>query len=346
MQPQVSPAAVVIVAFVFAGSLAMWVKLLPRLARREPLLNYDPRRPVPWNGLMLLAVVMVYLASMVVAARLAGLELGADSGPSTAAKTARAMLAMSFASLFTVGVALVILFGYLRATLADLGLPTRWVDVPGDVKLGLAGYFTMVAPVFAVQFLVTQLLEYEHPLIEMLIAEATPQFWIAAIFSAVVVAPVVEEFLFRLLLQGWLERVMALPRLSTTSETAEENSLGTSPQAEGPESMPAADVAEEGSAWQHASDTQRLSPYASPLAEDLLAAGKARSANHISWLPILLSSFPFAAMHFGQGPAPIPLFVLALGLGYIYQRTHRILPCMALHGLFNGYSLLVLGLSL
>jgi Type II CAAX prenyl endopeptidase Rce1-like len=53
------------------------------------------------------------------------------------------------------------------------------------------------------------------------------------------------------------------------------------------------------------------------------------------WLPIVISSFFFALAHFGYGWEPVPLFVLALILGYVYQRTHRIIPCMVAHALFN-----------
>jgi membrane protease YdiL (CAAX protease family) len=49
-------------------------------------------------------------------------------------------------------------------------------------------------------------------------------------------------------------------------------------------------------------------------------------------------------MHIGTGLDPIPLFVLGLALGYLYQRTHRILPCIVLHALFNGFSLGILWL--
>jgi membrane protease YdiL (CAAX protease family) len=38
-------------------------------------------------------------------------------------------------------------------------------------------------------------------------------------------------------------------------------------------------------------------------------------------------------------PDPIPLFVLALGLGYLYRQTHRILPCIVVHLLLNACSL-------
>ncbi len=33
---------------------------------------------------------------------------------------------------------------------------------------------------------------------------------------------------------------------------------------------------------------------------------------------------------------PIPLFVLALALGALYYRTHRILPCIVVHVAFNA----------
>ena len=56
-------------------------------------------------------------------------------------------------------------------------------------------------------------------------------------------------------------------------------------------------------------------------------------------VPIVISSFLFGMAHLGHGPDPIPLFVLALILGYVYQRTHRIVPCIVLHMLFNAFSL-------
>jgi hypothetical protein len=60
------------------------------------------------------------------------------------------------------------------------------------------------------------------------------------------------------------------------------------------------------------------------------------------WLPIALSSLLFGLAHIGYGPEPVPLFLLALILGYVYQRTHRIVPCMVTHALFNGTSLVAL----
>ncbi len=64
------------------------------------------------------------------------------------------------------------------------------------------------------------------------------------------------------------------------------------------------------------------------------------------WWPICASSFLFALVHLGQGGAPIPLFFLALALGYLYQRTHRIVPCIVLHMLFNALAMALLGVQM
>ncbi|MEX2316482.1 MAG: CPBP family intramembrane glutamic endopeptidase [Pirellulales bacterium] len=62
------------------------------------------------------------------------------------------------------------------------------------------------------------------------------------------------------------------------------------------------------------------------------------------WLPISVSSVLFALAHAGQGSAPVALFFLAMILGYLYQRTHRIIPCIAMHAMFN--LLTIVGLML
>ena len=50
----------------------------------------------------------------------------------------------------------------------------------------------------------------------------------------------------------------------------------------------------------------------------------------------------FAALHAPQWPAPIPLFVLALGLGIVYERTGSLLAPICMHAVFNGFSTLML----
>src|SRR5262249_54577062 len=48
------------------------------------------------------------------------------------------------------------------------------------------------------------------------------------------------------------------------------------------------------------------------------------------------TSLLFATMHASAWPSPVPLFVLALGLGWLAQRTQSIVGPVVLHALFNG----------
>ncbi|WP_165440637.1 CPBP family intramembrane glutamic endopeptidase [Rubripirellula amarantea] len=57
--------------------------------------------------------------------------------------------------------------------------------------------------------------------------------------------------------------------------------------------------------------------------------------------PVIASSFIFAIMHFGHGAAPVPLFVLALALGYLYRRTGSIVAPIVVHMVLNSLTLIV-----
>ncbi|MEO1527289.1 MAG: CPBP family intramembrane glutamic endopeptidase [Planctomycetota bacterium] len=57
--------------------------------------------------------------------------------------------------------------------------------------------------------------------------------------------------------------------------------------------------------------------------------------------PIVVTSVVFAYMHFGQGAAPIPLYLLSIGLGFLYQAHGSLVPCIIVHFLLNATTLLM-----
>lgn len=61
---------------------------------------------------------------------------------------------------------------------------------------------------------------------------------------------------------------------------------------------------------------------------------------------IIITSAIFASLHAGQWPAPIPIFILAIGLGVIYQRTGSLIATICMHAVFNGISTLMLFFAL
>jgi membrane protease YdiL (CAAX protease family) len=59
-----------------------------------------------------------------------------------------------------------------------------------------------------------------------------------------------------------------------------------------------------------------------------------------------LAAAAFSLAHVGQGLAWLPLFPLALVLGYLVRRTGSIVPSILLHALFNAVSLAILLLQI
>jgi membrane protease YdiL (CAAX protease family) len=60
---------------------------------------------------------------------------------------------------------------------------------------------------------------------------------------------------------------------------------------------------------------------------------------------IFSSSLLFAIVHAFAWPSPVPLFVLALGLGWLAQRTQSLVGPILIHSVFNGVGCLVFFLS-
>jgi membrane protease YdiL (CAAX protease family) len=126
----------------------------------------------------------------------------------------------------------------------------------------------------------------------------------AVAVSAIVVAPLFEEFIFRLLIQGWLEKILM--------------------RADGDDRP-----------------IDALPLVASADSPAIIFQPPHGVSTRTRWLPIVISSLMFSMSHLGPeyGYSAIPLFFLAMILGYIYQRTHRIVPCIVAHMAFNSISI-------
>ncbi|MHC4947932.1 MAG: lysostaphin resistance A-like protein [Planctomycetota bacterium] len=86
---------------------------------------------------------------------------------------------------------------------------------------------------------------------------------------------------------------------------------------------------------------------AAPLVEEVMYRGLVQEALRRAglgpWPAVVAASAVFTLMHVGSiAPhALVALFVLSLGLGWIYERTGRLAAPIALHALFNAGNLLV-----
>lgn len=338
----------VLLAFALASGL-VWLLVWTTYARRGVVLRYERRWPVPWgaSGALLAGFVLF----MTVAQTLASSE-PVDATPFSSDTFITNAIASAAMSLMLAAAATVALVATSGAQRRDLGLPSSSGQLLSDCRLGLITALASLLPVYAVQSAVVYGFDIpsEHPVLMRLLSDPDPMVLIAAMLTAVVAAPIFEEIAFRLLLQGWLERVedrvLAESGLMTFPDEEEQDDER---EKETPPTDPPLDEA-------LAADAEN--PFRSPEASDKLKpppAGKRReppippeatfAGLPHGWAPIAGASFAFALAHLGHGADPAALFVLALLLGYVYQRTHRILPCVVAHMAFNAFSLTLAYLS-
>lgn len=260
------------------ASTVLWTRLLIKHRRcLSGLLPQRPRKLPFWNaGDALVMFGLMMLITATVQAVLVG--IGAIPSP-----PARDQNAEIWASVMSGGTAMAVMLLWMRVRSDDamtrLGMP--W-DLP-NIKLGFKAALLILPPVLLISAGVSQLVEYQHPVLEILKQTDSPIRLLGIFWCTAVVTPLVEEFLFRVLLIGGLERLAA-----------------------------GASALQEDSDWKPG-----------------------------SYWPIVVSSFIFAIMHFGQGAAPVPLFFLALALGYLYRRTGSITPPLIVHMVLNSMTLIV-----
>ncbi|MGV3607526.1 MAG: CPBP family intramembrane glutamic endopeptidase [Planctomycetaceae bacterium] len=296
-----------------------WTQLFRGLSQGRPPIAFTPRKQVPWSILELLCGIFIYLlVSLLFVSVINHAKItGDDSAPPVPSlvenrATVGAMIASSLLSACLIGAFLALISG---ATLTDLGFDSQAMrEFSSDARLGFV-CFSMLAPiVFGIQFFLVQIAGFksEHPLMKVLESNKDPLLFILVAILATIVAPIVEEFFFRVVVQGSLQHLLwytAQPEAGTATPTSH----------------------------QYAPQNQE-SPF---LAASTYPANFLQSA-----FPILLSSTFFAILHYSHGPDWVPLMVLAFGLGYIYQQTHRIVPVIVVHFLLNSFSMTAFAIQL
>ena len=298
------------------------------MRRKGPVLPYEPRRPVPWGPVGgILALTYLLFA---VTAPLSGASVDDGEG-SLHSLDAMQLVGSIIGQLLIVASFLFVIALFTKPTLRDFGLPASMIQCGRDVCVGAAGCLAALAPVHMTQVALMSVFSSEemksgHPLIKM-VMDAPPNPWILVLagVAVVVVAPICEEITFRLLLQGWLER-WEDARLGWRTQvlesplTNDDSQITTDSQIQ-PEALP---------------------PDATVPLPDLEPPQQGIAGLPYGWLPILISAAAFGLAHFGYGPEPVPIFLLGLVLGYVYQRTHRILPGIVVHALFNLFTMILL----
>jgi len=277
--------------------LVAWAAIIERLVSGAQVLPYQPRRRVPWQFWDLLAVMIFYVAGVVVLIHLAQY------------------------------------FWHLEIN-----------DTSSNTALGQ----TSTA----------------HPIIQLLAVKNWAAFLLCGT-AAVVVAPIAEEFFFRVLLQGWLEK----------SERIWRRRLPMLRRCMPPGAMPIfiSSIVFAGQHFRKEAPIVNVDLFMVLLACDSIVRiltiifsivflhwRVGASAFDFGWAPkntladLRLGLITFAAIAvpiYGCmiavsqllpkkfAPDPIPIFFFAIALGLLYNRTHRATPSIAVHMALNASSL-------
>jgi membrane protease YdiL (CAAX protease family) len=344
MMPFVLALTTVLVLAIGFGGCLCWVLAALKVVGGQPLLAWSKRRPVPWALLDLVGIFVLYLVAIFVVQgglHAAGMLPDTDDLTKLSLQDSAVLVASNMAaSLGLLVVALPLIVLRTGATARDLGLVAR--EFTGDVKLGIIAFLMLAPPVYVIQGLLVYFWQpSKHPLMELFKASPDPGFFALLFVAAAVVAPIFEEIVFRVILQGFLEKFFSRrhgilelafgisdpPATAVTPTPAPTNSpvvlhASDSPWQPNPYTASSVIVGEQANtAWLVDLSVQ----------PELLGAS--------AWLPIGLSAIIFALLHFSHGPDWVALTLLAAGMGYLYQRTHRLVPSLVVHALLNSLSM-------
>ncbi|MDB5305793.1 MAG: amino terminal protease family [Phycisphaerales bacterium] len=193
-----------------------------------------------------------------------------------------------------------------------LGLSPR--GLPRGIAGGILGAVAIFPPLYLLMVLtewVYQRLHISHPpehdLLRVMGETKSLTSELFLILGATVAAPLWEEYMFRGHVQTIIRKVLI--RLTTADDPPFARPAGGFPVAAGASTTPIpdapADVARPPRVWQ-------------------------------TWGAIVIASAIFAMVHpMWMWP---PIFFLAVGLGYAYERTGNLWTSMTIHCLFNGAS--------
>ncbi|MGF1581763.1 MAG: lysostaphin resistance A-like protein [Gemmataceae bacterium] len=334
------------------------------LFRGKPELSFSR---CSWNGFSVLGAAILYFTGPALAFQVADQIYGE---PLEDYATVRHYIVLCFTAPILIGSIVGLLWLSSGIGFSDLGIHTRgwrlasllggllWLIVtPAVLSVHAAASF--------VNRWFTETTPESHQLVNVVGPEESALRWLVLVVSAVVVAPIFEEFLFRGILGRWARQMawrshaifcaavaMGLTRHSEVFEQVSvlvvvlsgvyvwigSRDVPTSQEStvplEGDDSL---------------SDTISREPVqlrprsGPPVFADLLDTKQQNPVvNH--QLANLAQAALFGLIH-APWPSPIPLVILALVLGWVMGRTNSLWGPIVLHALFNGTACVLLALQ-
>lgn len=284
-------AGLLVLAIVGGGTLAVWHL---RRKLRRPLWAKPRPWPTPWGSVealgLPLALAIAPQAGLPLLVLVIIYHLAQQSAPTrlglTVARPATHLTAAYVVWLLTVPIIFAVNYAVTR-------YHTDWLGLPRVV----------------------------HPLLQRVSASDDPAVWTEFLLSVLLVAPLIEEVIFRGVVQGWATS-RKLGGLVVLAVCAVVNALLPGPER-----------------WMRTVFMIGAILAALPYAQLMVRLGVARDVPGA--LGIYAAGLLFAIFHAATWPDPVPLLILGLALGHLTDRTRSLLAPFLMHALFNSVSALL-----
>jgi membrane protease YdiL (CAAX protease family) len=219
-----------------------------------------------------------------------------------------------------------------------------------DAVGGYLGWLILTPLVLTLYCVVAVFLGAEaHPLTRVVEDAPLPLEWGLVVFQGVVAAPVLEELVFRGVLQFWLTRRVMGGHLALAGALVVSVLLSDGRYTESRSFLeayaPCGFVLLMIGLYVLISWVLKAEPDSWTRGEGILEETPAPGLR-TTFQAIYGTALLFAAFHSSVWPSPVPLFLLGLGLGWLAYRTQSLVGPMVVHALFNGVACLTMVLPL
>ncbi len=183
-------------------SLATWCVVVARYQIGLPLLPYRPREAARLNTVAV--VIALGWIAIQIAETLSVMVLSTDEDLSTDIPTLNIVWVTCFINFAIVALLWSLLIGFKPERLEQLGVTiSDWRQQLWEGLIGcLASFLPVIVVLLMTSFWRTD--ENQNALLQLLQESDAPEIVLGIVVTAVVGAPLAEELLFRVILQGWL----------------------------------------------------------------------------------------------------------------------------------------------
>ncbi len=332
----------ILFTLLLTGFVISWGWLILQSVKGNKWLDVQAWKPRTWGFADLVVIAVLILVFQIQSVRIGADVLGIDRSTlrdgaipiEIATALGLGNLAAMLASIAWISLRYTLPYPVHPAgSLSALGF--RFDRFAKDLRIGVIAALAALPIVYGLMGIVSWFFHtnYKHPLLEELKRNGTLTSFLMTVLTAVIIAPLVEEFLFRVLIQGWLQSV---PFKSLTAifvgDLTGPVEVAASPAAS--QSLPTGAVAE---AIAFSEDASTSDPGQ--------AGGTDVTVMAPVW-PSLVTGVLFGMAHFGYGYSFIPLIILGTLLGLLYRATQSIWPSLVVHMMLNGTSVYALGVAI